>query len=247
MVEVSGCAKDWNRVGEAPAAAWQEAQDALVAAASVLPAPEEGLSWSDEPCVLVGDFTGSARRVRPALRVGELTLVLLDDSDQLLRTLPLANSEVRDVIEWLKQAGVSSDRDDGNAIGSPTRESLLDLERWLSNAAAVLELVAHRTRGASQVRTDPTTLETWLDIRLPSREDEQTRHIRLAFALSSTDGEPHVTISSGPDGSSKTMQLSEITAHRDGDAQAKAVEQFVVAALTEAYASLHREWRPRSR
>ncbi len=222
MIEVPGCAERWNWVGDASVGDWREAKAALVRAASLLPPTREGLEWCDEPCVLAGERVDTEEGGRPALRVGSLTLVLLDDDDQLLKTTPLAGT-----------------------LGEPKEAALSDIERWLSNAAAVLDSVSRCTRGASRVRTDPDTLQTSLEIDLPSRAGEPERAIVVAFGLGNDDVDPLITVTAQPDGRPDTLPLSRISALGDGDAQAKAVERFIIEALERAYESLRREWRRR--
>lgn len=245
MVDVSGCAEHWSWVGEAPMADWPEAAQELLRAASLLPAEDEGLAWSEEPCALVGPLTGTSRRVRPGLRIGSLTLMLLDQDDELLKTLPLAGQPLGQARQWLSHEGVVPPAGDDSALGTPSGAALSDIERWFGNAAAVLGAVSRRTRGASLVSTSVNTLQTTVLIELPSREGESERGIRVAFDLCPGGAEARLCVTPEPEGPAARLSLGEITRLRDGDAQAKAVEQFLIEALQEAYQALQREWRPK--
>ncbi len=245
MVDVSGCAEHWNWVGEAPIADWPGAAEELIRAASLLPASEDGLAWSEEACALMGPLTGTGRRVRPGIRIGSLTLTLLDEHDELLKTLPLAGRPLAQARQWLSDEGAAPPGGDQGTLGTPSSAALSDIERWFGNAAAVLGVVSRRTRGASLVSTSVATLQTTVLIELPSREGESERAIRLAFDLCRGGLEAQFCVTSTPEGPGSRLSLGEIIALRDGDAQAKAVERFVIEALQQAYRALQREWRPR--
>jgi hypothetical protein len=198
----------WQPVTVAPGDAAREARAVLLHAVQPVAAvgravrPTEGapvgrLEWTADHCALATGLLEGARPFRAAVRVGALTLLMLDVDDMALKTLPLDGAAVERAREWLTEqvaalGGTASvegtawevpalPADLDGKLSRRQRESFESLERWYGNAQRVLGNVAHMTRGASAVHCEPETGTLQTRIELPSRQGEATRAIRAGM------------------------------------------------------------------
>jgi len=243
MVQIAGCAKRWNRVGVVTPTDWRAATDAVILAARLIAKPGELLEWLDEPCALAVAHRAPDKSL--GIRLGAYTLVLFDQDQQPLKTLPLAGASAEEVGSWLSQQGFSTPWKT-DLPPSPDHTALSNLDRTISNVHDTIGHIAKMTHGSSPVHTDPQTLETITVIRLASREGESARLIVVGFSPEGEQGEIFVRSEPG-DGQPSDLRLAmcEVAAKSDVDAQATLIELFLHKSLQQAYASLRREWRPR--
>ena len=247
MVEIAGCGERWARVEQARPDDWKMAVDALLAAVQLVADSAMSLRWLDEPCALrVEPSAGRA----PAVRIAGLTLVILDEREQLMKTMPLGGALKTEAARWLASQGIEGNASQDAAsstVPSPKQEVLANLERTLSNAYHVLSHIAQVTHGAESVRTDPTSLQTSTTILLATRAGEPRRYIVVGFDPGAGEqGEFFVRTHPEPPTGPTVLSLSEVTNQSDGDVQARVIETFLAESLTEAYGRLSREWRRRS-
>lgn len=246
MVEIAGCGERWTRVELARPEQWKVAVDALLEAVQLVAGSGMSLRWVDEPCAL--RVERSAGRA-PALRVAGLTLVILDDHDQLMKTMPLGGAPKSQAADWLASHGIDpmTPPDGAATVPAPSQEVLANVERTLSNAYHVLSQVARLTYGAGPVRTEPVTLQTCTTIRLGTRAGESQRSISVGFDPAGGDqGEFFVRTHPEAAAGTAVLSLAEVASESDGDVQARVIETFIAKAIAEAYSHLAREWRPRT-
>jgi len=241
MVRIAGCAERWDRVGIVAPDLWRSAVEAVVAATRMM-APDGGsLTWVDEACALV--VLRDAQQPRLGIRIRAHTLVILDRHAQLIKTLPLSELSEREARSWLTQHGFdgSGARDFEH---SPDHEALLNLDRTLSNVHQTLGYVSRATDGADSVQSDPSTLDTTMDIRLSSREGEPIRRIVAGFTPEGDQGELFIQ-ADPPTSSPERLTMRDLAVMSDVDIQATSVEAFFRQALEHAYEAVRREWRSR--
>lgn len=188
----------WVRVGAIPPASLVDArlqlhhaiQVAVSAAISYIPArPDDShtaLSWSARHRSLVTEPMAAERPIRLALRVEDLTLMVLDGALNATRPFALAGRTVHDANTWLadvtRAAGLDPShlttrkhyaiRDHPVASGARfsvgSGDHFRELQRYWSNAAFVLDAVAGATVGASPVRCWPHHFDIATLITLPT-------------------------------------------------------------------------------
>ena len=187
----------WKPVGElAPGALidarlqlHHAAQIAVSAAISYIPARSDdshtALTWLPTYRALVTEPIPSARPLRIGLRLEDLTLQALDDGPGWAPTFALAGRTAVDAHAWLgevaAEAGLENSRltqrkhytipshpvASGEAFSTGISRELLELARYWSNAAALLDEIAHQTEGSSPVRTWPHHFDIATLIELP--------------------------------------------------------------------------------
>lgn len=165
-------------------------------------APHEGgeLEWLEDHQVLAGPLGGAESATRAALRVAELTLLLLDAEGNILKTYPLDGATAEDALAWLRNETVVREGEGtvpiappdappepwpgglGDALALRQRASFAELERWYSNADHVLRNVARVTAGASRVCCAASTLEIGTTLDLPAREGEAPRSVSIGMS-----------------------------------------------------------------
>lgn len=233
--------------------------------------PPGRLEWLASHHALATAVVHGSRGGRVALRPSELTLLLLDADGATLKTCPLERCTVADAAAWVRdQLGeIGVERRElpqleasstGGVLGRPDPEALAELERWLINGDHVLRMLARTTHGASAVRCPADRLELSTGIHHTTREGEAVRRVVAGLSLGDEHRpEPHWFVEAAPlasgargwevvgeaDAFRKVLPGHEILQHRDATAQATAVDGFLSAAVTEAHALLHREWRRR--
>lgn len=245
MVEIAGCGERWTRVERARPEEWKTAVDALLEAAQLVAGAGMSLRWLDEPCALRVEPTAGRAA---ALRVAGLTLVILDNHQQLMKTMPLGGALKTEAAKWLASHGIEPVAPSNGAatVPAPKQEVLANLERTLSNAHHVLSQIARMTHAAGPVRTDPVTLQTCTTIRLGTRAGESQRYITVGFGPGGDQGEFFVRTHPEAPAGAAVLSLAEVASESDGDVQARVIETFLAKSMADAYDHLSREWRPRT-
>lgn len=246
MVQIAGCGERWTRVELERAEDWGTAVDALSQAVELFARSGASLRWLDESCALSVESSGERA---PAIRVTGLTLVILDNDERLMKTMPLGGALKADVLDWLSSQGIPpGDRpSEAAALPAPEEGVLVNLARTFSNAYQVLGQIARMTHGAEPVQTEPATLETCTRILLGTRSGESPRSIEVGFSPSEGQGAFFVrTQCEDPSAPEAVLSLAEVAKESDGDVQARVIETFLGKAIEEAYGRLSREWRPRT-
>ena len=244
--EVAACTERWSRVRTYSDGQWRHCRSALQAALSVFPL--QPLAWSDEACALVTDPLPGDGPDRLGLRVSELTMVLLDDREQPIKTMPMSGVSVSDAAQWLRSKGVDIAANATQTVPKVDTEVCTAFERWLGNGQSMLGHVARLTAGAASPRFNTATLEFVTDMVLPTRAGEPTRIVTMGLGWGADDGLPTIFVEAEPDSVGAgpwSLSIRQIDTQRDRDAQARAVQAFVTDAFGAAYVALDREWRAR--
>jgi len=157
------------------------------------------LTWLPGPRLLASEPLGSGARA--AVRLADLTLLLLDDRGSVEDQLPLPGRTLDEAKRWILEKGINSGG--GRAaelkppayeipghpagagepfrLGSP--EPYRELERWYANAAALEEIVAAKWVGASPVRCWPHhfDLATLISAEGGGADPEEARSIGVGM------------------------------------------------------------------
>lgn len=187
----------WARVGSVAPTALTDArlqlhhavQIAVSAAISYIPArPDDShtaLTWSAPLRALATEPIATARQLRIALRMEDLTLHAVDENGLAARSLALPGHTVAQGHAWLgevlAQAAVDPSRltarkhytipahpvESGDAFSLGGGVEFQELSRYWSNAADVLDPIAQTTAGAGPVRTWPHHFDIATLIELP--------------------------------------------------------------------------------
>ncbi len=176
---------------------------ALLAVAAVERALGEvggGLEWLEEERALAGSVVPGRRPFRPALRPSDLTLLLLDAENAVLKTFPLDGRTLAEAVAWLgeeaRALGTAGERieqpatdglpalPEGRFAVARRAEALREMAHWYGNADALLRTVARTTPGASPVRCGLDTLDLSTLLTLPAREQEAPRTVMVGLAPS---------------------------------------------------------------
>lgn len=175
----------WSRVGDVAPTALTDArlqlhhaaQIAVSAAISyVAPRPDDShtaLTWSTTDRALTTEPITAEREFRIGLRVEDLTLRVLDGSAHGGRAFVLPGRTIAEADKWLGEVTAEAGLDParltsrkhytipphpvatGAAFSLGIRAELIELARYWSNAAGVLDELVRSTAGASPVRTWP--------------------------------------------------------------------------------------------
>lgn len=187
----------WVRLGEVRASDLVDArlqlhhaaQIAVSAAISYIPARSDdshtALTWSTRARALTTEPITTARPLRIAVRVEDLTLQSLDENNVAMQSFALPGRMIAEGHAWLgqvvAQAGLDSARltsrkhytipahpvASGSAFSLGARNEFVELSNYLSNAAGLLEELVRTTPGASAVRTWPHHFDIATLIELP--------------------------------------------------------------------------------
>lgn len=223
---------DWQTLGALSADRLGEARDVVHWAARLVASVGNtcmrplddgshlGLSWIVERGLLAGVYTTGTPRYRAALRVGDLTLHLVDVEGRSVAQSELQSKTLSEALDWLSSAilgysGTPPERpltlpehempDHPIANGAPFRVDhpgeFDELARWLGDGDRMLRAFAERDPRASAVRCWPQRFELATAVVLDEGvELQRARSVRLA--LVTRDGgsgefsflvEPHPT------------------------------------------------------
>ncbi|MGE0354305.1 MAG: hypothetical protein AB7Q69_13895 [Gemmatimonadales bacterium] len=183
------------------------------------PRPDDShtnLGWLPEQEALVSREVPAGRPFRGALRLRDLTLLLLDQSGAPWSTLPLAGHTAREALAWLA-AGVADAGGDptslragkhydipahpigsGAAFSAEPAWSFEELARYYDDAHTLLTSLARRTPGASEVRCWPHHFDLGTLITL-SGSGEAARTIGLGMSPGDASyGEPYFYVTPWP-------------------------------------------------
>lgn len=147
---------------------------ALVGASYIPPRPDDShtsMKWLDERGALVTDLVDAARPFRVGLRLSDLTILVLDASNDETAFLPLAERTRDQAIAWLRARIGDTGRDPSSLRtalhfsiadhstdhGAPfvRQPALEELSRWFENANALLTKRRAHTPNAGDVRCWP--------------------------------------------------------------------------------------------
>ncbi len=205
---------DWQTLGALAAERLTEARDVVHWAARLVASVgntcmrplDDGshlaLSWIAERGLLAGVFTTNTPRYRAALRVGDLTLHLVDVEGNSVAQSELQAKTLPEALDWLSSAilgytGAPPERplqvpehgtpDHPIAGGAPFRVEhpgeFDELARWFADGDRMLRAFAERDPRASAVRCWPQRLELATTVVLDEGvELERARSVRLALA-----------------------------------------------------------------
>jgi hypothetical protein len=153
------------------------AQFATAAGISFLPhQPDDShtnLEWITSLGALASRVVPGSRPFRLAVRVSDLTLLILDGNDAMISTLPLHGRTIADTADWIRarltDLGVDGRKytltrhysipvhpvADGAAFDASDTAAFEQLGRWMACGAEELESLKLATAGASDVRCWP--------------------------------------------------------------------------------------------
>lgn len=187
----------WAHLGDIPASGLVDArlqlhhaaQIAVSAAISYIPARSDdshtALTWNAAARALTTEAITTARQLRIAVRVEDLTLQALDENGVVTQSFALPGRTIAEGHAWLEQvvalAGLDSARltsrkhytipphpvATGAAFSLGNGNEFPELSRFVSNAAGLLDAFADTTPGASVVRTWPHHFDIATLIELP--------------------------------------------------------------------------------
>ncbi len=215
----------WDPLGDPAAlldarlqAHWALQSVAAVGAAAVPARSDDShtsVRWLPRHRALAGGAT--AGKHRAALRLADLTAIVLDEQDGVVEQRRLDGETVQTTLQWF---GAALER-----LGEPTTEALSlaeyempphptgcgerfrvsgaldDLARWFGNAANFLEAVQRRRTGASPVRCWPHHFDMATLITLDTDENEPEKARSIGVGLSPGDGsydEPYFYVNPWP-------------------------------------------------
>ena len=174
----------WQRVGSVAPTQLAEARETLhhaaqllaLVGASYIPARADdshtSMIWLDDREALATQVVDAARPFRVALRVVDLTMLMLDVASAEPAVFPLAGRTRDEAIAWLRarigDAGgnaadlrtslhfsIADHPTDHGAQFVRHSDALVELGRWYANAAAVLDARREQTPAAGEVRCWP--------------------------------------------------------------------------------------------
>ncbi len=222
---------EWRTLGNPPPESLSDARLQLhhcaqIAAAVGIfllePESDDGhtnLGWSDDLGALVSHATADERPFQAAIRVADLTLLLLDSDGRAANRFPLSGTKLHQGYEWLASAiETFTGKPPSNAIAPPPfdlpfhpvavdetisgepKEALEELARWFSNADQVLRRVSSERENASDVRCWPHHFDIAATIQIdPHESPEQARSIGLGMTPGdSSYPEPYYYVSPYP-------------------------------------------------
>ncbi|MGB0678190.1 MAG: hypothetical protein ACPGUV_00845 [Polyangiales bacterium] len=265
----------WQPLKALPAAEWAYALGlchALIDRLRVCGGQVAAVQWrdahewlEDEQAISLADMRGQ----HLALRIGDLTLLLLSDAAGVVRTWPLSTDDVSaalaDVDAALRSLGasetlpraVSAAVAQGNAGGA-----LQAIEAMLRNTHGMLQGVLCGTESCGPIVFDVSHFALLTQITLPTRAGETERRITLGLTLTTESPQgPGYFVSVQPDASAGTagaetaapqsnhpyfLPLAAVTHPREGGQQAAVVRSFLLGALDQAHRQLRRPWRARA-
>ena len=186
------------------------------------PKPDDShtnLGWSDDASALTSQPTEDEPSFRAAIRVADLTLLLLDSDGRAASRFPLSGTKLHQGYEWLASAiETFTGQPPRNAIAPPPfelpfhpvaaegtisgepKEAFEDLARWFSNADHILRRVSSERENASDVRCWPHHFDIATLIQIdPYENPEQARSIGLGMTPGdSSYPEPYYYVSPYP-------------------------------------------------
>ena len=218
----------WSQLGEVNPRALVGTRETLhhaayllaLAGASYLEAQADdshtSMSWLDAARALATQPIGANTRFRFALRIFDLTLLVIDDvSGEERRAFPLAGRTRSDALDWMRGEAVglgldgarlrsrlhfviaNHPTDNGAAFERRTDGALEELARWYADANIVLEERRRAMVGAGPVRSWPHHFDIATLVRLPHRGQLETIGIGLSPGDDSY-GEPYYYVGPYP-------------------------------------------------
>ena len=175
--------------------------------------------WSDNLGALVGHPTADEPSFQAAIRVADLTLLLLDSHGRVANRFPLSGKKLHEGCEWLTSTIESlTGKPPRNAIAPPPfelpfhavaaegtisgepKEAFEELARWFSNASQVLDRVLSGEENASHVRCWPHHFDIGALIQIdPFENPEEARSIGIGMEPGDTSyAEPYYYVNAYP-------------------------------------------------
>lgn len=208
----------WQPVGTPPPAQLGDARAVVHQAlhlTSRLAGTRSLLEWLDDHRLLAGELVRGRRGFRAALRIGDLTLLLIDPAGIAIKTLPLESRTYDEALGWLvreaEALGVGTDTGAPDVPRPPLPEALdgklevrdrpafAELDRWYGNGDRALRNVARVSEGASAVRCSARAPSLATDLFLPAREGESPRRVTVGMSPGDeTIDEPHLFVRPTP-------------------------------------------------
>jgi hypothetical protein len=218
----------WHEVGKVPPASLVASRETLhhaaqllaLAGASYLPAERDdshtSMTWREPMSAFVTEPITGASRIRFALRVVDLTLLVIDDpSGEERSAYPLHAKSRTQALDWMRDraidAGLQGGRllsrlhfdiaahptDVGGLFERPTDGTLDELSSWYADASIVLEERRRAMSGAGAVRCWPHHFDIATLVRLPAGNTIETIGIGMSPGDSSY-AEPYYYVSPYP-------------------------------------------------
>jgi len=266
---------DWERLGEVAPAGLVDARLELHHAAQLVAAvgasllerrPDDShpnLGWSARSRGFVGHTVPGRRPFAAALSPADLTLSLVDDSEEPLAELPLAGHTLEGGRSWLAEQtrALGADAEiqlpdyelpphavaDGARFEAARERERCELARWFAGAQQLLTAVASEEREASSVRCWPHHFD--LATLIPVERDESGAATRtIGVGLSPGDGsyaEPYWYVSPWPYPEGVALPTLPGTAHWHQDGYTAAIARgsdLVVAGPEDAQPMRIREF-----
>jgi hypothetical protein len=218
----------WQEVGKVPPTSLVASRETLhhaaqllaLAGASYLRAERDdshtSMTWREPMSAFVTEPITGASRIRFALRVVDLTLLVIDDSSGEERAAyPLEGKNRDRALDWMRgraiDAGLDGDRllsrlhfsiaahptDTGDVFERPTDGTLEELSAWYADASIELEERRRAMSGAGPVRCWPHHFDIATLVRLPAGNTIETIGIGMSPGDASY-AEPYYYVSPYP-------------------------------------------------
>jgi len=197
---------------------WALQAVAAVGAAVVRARPDDSHAsthWLPRHHALAGEATAGKRRA--ALRLPDLSALLLDEQGAVVEEHPLGDENVQGELEWFTVALERQGEPVGQTLSLASYEmpplpagcagrfevsgALDELARWFGNAAMFLDAVQQSSAGASPVRCWPHHFDLATLINLDCGEADPEKARSIGVGLSPGDGaydEPYFYVNPWP-------------------------------------------------
>lgn len=251
MNDIESELKGWLTLGQPPPAALTDARNQLHWAVQVVasvgytfaePVPDfshTSLVWLDDQGAFASQWVPGRVRFRAALRLADLTLMLLDEEGGLHSECSLTGRTLEDGYAWLASAIATLTRHaeppslvrpdlelpahptgNGAAFSLDPPEAFAEVARWYANANPVLQALSALSTHASPVQCWPHHFDTAVLFSFdPDKDAEEGRSIGVGLAPGdSSYAEPYWYITHWPHADDPALPLldGEGTWHTEG-------------------------------
>lgn len=222
---------DWKLLGRPAPGELQDARLQLHHAAQIVSAvgstylearPDDSqpnMGWNAQQGALAGHFVEAPRRFQAALRLADLTLLLLDESGNTMGRKPLGGCSWEEGRQWLAQiigsaVGASKQLqppgyelpshpvEQGQAFSLQPVEAFRELSRWYANADMVLREVESLYPQASEVRCWPHHFDIAILLILDPDEPDWDKARSVGVGMTPGDHDypsPYWYVNHGPE------------------------------------------------
>ena len=188
------------------------------------------MEWSSEFQALVGGEINGKNTLRGGLRLRDLTVLLIDESDDTLQEFPLENTKIDDTFFQVKESLAANDLDtsdfslkmhyeiphhaiaDGQPFRLDPKDAFVELARYYGNIALLLEQLVKETPNTSEIRCWPHHFDIATLITVEENEDPEKAKT-IGVGLSPGDGSyamPYVYVMPWPFPKPESLDLPEL-------------------------------------